>query len=100
MQYGARNTGPAKSNFRKGATFRMDFALQHDRLGHPENSFWICVAQRYVQPWDTSNFSLYYWGRRVPVTAGGTAQRLVKEVRTTAKEFGAESQLRFDTVNK
>jgi hypothetical protein len=100
MQYGARNTGPAKSNFRKGATFRMDFALQPDRLGHPENSFWIAVIQRYVQPWDSGNFSLYYWGRRVTVTAGGAAHSLVKEVRTTAKEFGAESQLRFDTVDK
>lgn len=100
MQYGSRSTGPAKSNFRKGATFRMDFALQQDRLGHPENSFWITVSQRYVQPWDSENFSLYYWGRRVTVTAGGAAHRLVKEVRTTAKEFGAESQLRFDVGDK
>jgi len=100
MQYGARNTGPAKSNFRKGATFRMDFALQKDRLGHPENSYWIAVSQRYMQPWDTANYSLYYWGRRVTVTAGSAAYRLIKEVHTTAKEFGAESQLRFDTVDK
>ena len=100
MQYGSRATSPAKSSFRKGAAFRMDFALQPDRLGHPENSFWICVGQRYVQPWDTGNLSLYYWGRRMTVNAGSAAHRLIKEVHTTAKEFGAESQLRFDTVDK
>jgi hypothetical protein len=97
MQYGSRNRAPAKSNFRKGATFRMEFALQHDKFGRPENSFWICVAQRYVQPWNTDYSSLYYWGRQTPVTAGESAHRLIKEVRTTAKEFGGESQLRFDT---
>ncbi len=99
-QYGSRNRAPVKSSFRKGAAFRMEFALQHDKFGHPENSFWICVAQRYVQPWNTDDSSLYYWGGRVPVTAGEAAHRLIKEVRTTAKEFGGESQLRFDTVDK
>jgi hypothetical protein len=58
------------------------------------------VSQRYLQPWDSDNFSLFYWEHRVTVTAGGDARRLIKEVRTTAKEFGAESQLRFDTVDK
>jgi hypothetical protein len=58
------------------------------------------VAQRYVQPWDSDSLTLYYWGRQTPVTAGDAAHRLIKEVRTSAKQFGAESQLRFDTVDK
>jgi hypothetical protein len=96
VQYDSGSRAPVKSSFRKGSTFQMDFALQHDKFGHPENSFWICAAQRYVQPWNTDDSSLYYWGRRVPVRAGQAAHRLIKEIRTTAKEFGGESQLRFD----
>ena len=93
LQYGAHGNGPAKSNFRKGTTFRMRFELQNDRFGHPENSFWIAVDQHYEQPWDADSVLLYYWGRQIPVTAGPAAHHLIKDVRTTAREFGAESKL-------
>jgi len=75
MQYGSRRKEPVKSSFRRGATFQMEFVLQHDKFGRPENSFWICVAQRYVQPWNGDHSWLYYWGRQVPVTAGEPAHR-------------------------
>lgn len=97
LQYGARNSGPVKSNFRKGATFRIQFALQKDKFGHPEHSFWIAVDQHYVQPWNSESVLLYYWGRQVQVAAGDAAHHLIKDVKTTAKEFGGESTLRFDT---
>jgi hypothetical protein len=38
---------------------------------------------------------LYYWGRQVLVSRN-TGHRLVKDIKTTAQEFGAGSQLRFD----
>ena len=93
LQYGARGSGPAKSNFRKGSTFRMRFEKQPDKFGNPENSFWIAVDQHYEQPWDSDSVLLYYWGRQMPVTAGSAAHHLIKDVHTTAREFGTESRL-------
>jgi hypothetical protein len=83
------------SQFRKGATFRVTYALQKDKFDNPANSYWISVAQHYSQPWNKEARLLYYWGRqfRVPRNDGA---RLVKEIKTTAQEFGAGSQLRFD----
>ena len=86
---------PMVSQFRKGATFRVVYALQEDKFGNPLNSFWISTEQHYVQPWKADSRVLYYWGRQVPVTRT-TGYRLVKDIRTTAREFGAGSVLRFD----
>jgi hypothetical protein len=86
---------PMVSQFRKGAAFRVAYALQTDKFDNPANSFWISTEQHYEQPWNSDARVLYYWGRQVPVTHS-TGQRLVKDIRTTAKEFGAGSQLRFD----
>ena len=86
---------PMVSQFRKGATFRVTYALQKDKFDNPENSYWISVTQHYSQPWNKDARLLYYWGRqfRVPPT---NASRLLKDIKTTAQEFGAGSQLRFD----
>ena len=83
------------SQFRKGAAFRVAYALQKDKFDNPANSFWISTEQHYEQPWNSDARVLYYWGRQVPVTRS-TGHRLVKDIKTTAKEFGAGSQLRFD----
>ncbi|MEO8595171.1 MAG: hypothetical protein ABI759_17760 [Candidatus Solibacter sp.] len=93
--YGRATREPMVNQFRKGATFRLVYALQSDKFGNLANSFWISTEQRYVQPWDPDARLINYWGRQVRVksTAG---RRLVKEVATTAQEFGAGSLLRFD----
>ncbi len=86
---------PMISQFRKGVTFSVEYTLQKDRFDNPANSFWISSAQRYAQPWNSDARVLYYWGRQLPVipTRG---HQLVKVIQTTAQEFGAGSQLRFD----
>jgi hypothetical protein len=86
---------PMVSQFRKGATFRVTYALQKDKFDNPENSYWISVTQHYSQPWNKEARLLYYWGRqfRVPPNNGS---HMVKDIKTTAQEFGAGSQLRFD----
>jgi hypothetical protein len=86
---------PMVSQFRKGATFLVAYALQKDKFDNPANSFWISSEQHYSQPWDADARVLYYWGRQVPVIRT-TGHRLVKDIKTTAKEFGAGSLLRFD----
>jgi hypothetical protein len=86
---------PMVSQFRKGAAFRVAYALQKDKFDNAANSFWISTEQHYEQPWNSDSRVLYYWGRQVPVTRS-TGHRLIKDIRTTAKEFGAGSQLRLD----
>ena len=86
---------PMVSQFRKGAAFRVTYALQKDKFDNAANSFWISTEQHYEQPWNSDARVLYYWGRQVPVKRS-TGHRLVKDIKTTAKEFGAGSQLRFD----
>jgi hypothetical protein len=99
VQYDSMHrTGPLQSNFRKGATFRMEFAFQKDKFQTPANSYWICVEQHYSQPWLSNAETLYYWGRQVRVATAGKGHRLEKDVRTTAQEFGVDSQPHFDTV--
>ena len=86
---------PMVGQFRKGASFRVVYALQKDKFDNPANSFWISTEQHYVQPWNSDARVLYYWGRQVPVNRT-SGHRLVKDIQTTAQEFGAGSLLRFD----
>jgi hypothetical protein len=92
---GSVNREPMTSQFRKGATFRVTYALQRDKFENPANSYWISVAQHYDQPWNKQATLLYYWGRQFRVPRND-ASRLVKDITTTAQEFGAGSTLRFD----
>jgi hypothetical protein len=94
--YAAVRAAPANSTFRKSARFRMEYALQKDKFQNPANSFWICAHQEFDQPWNRSAEYLYYWGRQLMVRNPGEGHRLIKETQTTAREFGAETQLRFD----
>ena len=85
---------PMSGNFRKGASFRVVYALQKDRFDNPANSFWITTEQHYDQPLSEDAAVVYYWGRQFPIrTTSG--HRLIKDVATTAQEFGAGSQLTF-----
>ena len=95
VHYETVSREPMISQFRKGVTFSVDYSLQKDKFDNPANSFWISSAQRYVQPWSSDARVLYYWGRQLPVIPTNGHQ-LVKEIQTTAQEFGAGSQLRFD----
>src|ERR1700722_2095191 len=71
VQYGRSVTAPMRAIFRKGASFRMCLKLQRDKSGNAANSFWICTSQHYLMPWDADNGVIVYWGRQVPVKAGG-----------------------------
>jgi hypothetical protein len=95
-QYGTVQAGPARSTFRKSATFRMEFVLQKDKFQNPVNNFWICASQEFDQPWDSDAHFLYYWGRQLAVRNPPAGHRFIKEIKTTAREFGVETQLRFD----
>ena len=95
VHYERWTTQPLVSQFRKGATFRVLYALQKDKFDNPANSFWISSEQHYVQPWASDVRVLYYWGRQVSVNRT-SGHHLVKDMKTTAQEFGAGSQLRFD----
>jgi hypothetical protein len=95
-QYAAVPAGPATSIFRKSARFRLEFALQKDKFQNPANSAWFCTRQEFDQPWNSGAQYLYYWGRQLAVRNPWAGHRIVKEVQTTAREFGAETQLRFD----
>jgi hypothetical protein len=94
--YQAVQAGPDSSTFRKSARFRMEFVLQQDKFQNPANSFWICARQEFDQPWNADAHYLYYWGRQLVVRNPGAGHRLVKVIQTTAREFGTETQLRFD----
>jgi len=98
VQYGKPTSTPMRAIFRKGASFRMEFKLQQDKFGKTANSFWICTNQHYLMPWDAENGLLVYWGRQVPVKAGG--HQLVKDIETKAREFGAGSAVRYDDVGQ
>ena len=93
VHYETRDRGLMSSNFRKGSIFRVEYGLQKDKFANPANSFWIATSQYYSQPWNSDNSVLTYWGRQFAVRSPG--HRLVKEVKTTAQEFGAGSELLF-----
>ena len=95
VHYETVSREPMISQFRKGVTFFVEYSLQKDRFDNPTNSFWISAKQRYVQPWNSDARVLYYWGRQLPVIPN-RGHTLVKEIETTAQEFGAGSQMRFD----
>lgn len=92
-QYERLTRAPMTSNFRKGSTFWVEWALQKDKTGDAERSFWIVAAQHYSQSWVSGSRVLYYWGRQVAVAQQG--HRLVKDVKTTAQEFAVGSELVF-----
>jgi len=94
IHYSSYDRRPMISQFKKGATFRIVYHRQDDKFGNPANSYWISTEQHYVQPWNSESRLLFYWGRQVAVR-NTTGRRMVKDVKTTAQEFGAGSSLIF-----
>jgi len=95
VHYASYDRRPMINQFRKGAAFRIVYQRQEDKFGNPANSYWISTLQHYVQPWDTDSRILFYWGRQISVR-NTSGRHMVKDVKTTAQEFGAGSQLLFD----
>jgi hypothetical protein len=89
---------PVRAIFRKGASFRIEFKLQQAKAGSNANSYWVCASQHYLMPWDAENGSLVYWGRQVPVKAGG--RQLVKDIEVKAREFQPGSEAGADTLGQ
>ncbi len=94
VHYESYDRRPMVSQFRKGATFSIVYQRQEDKFGNPANSYWISTVQHYVQPWDSRSRLLFYWGRQISVR-NTTGHHMVKDVKTTAQEFGAGSHLLF-----
>ncbi|MDR3700508.1 MAG: hypothetical protein P4L56_12770 [Candidatus Sulfopaludibacter sp.] len=81
----------------KGTSFRLEFALQPDKYGHPANSYWISTGQHWNRPF-TEAAGVVYNNRRFEVNLKNASW--VTDSRTTAQEFGVQSLTRFDTVPK
>ena len=96
VHYETMTRQPMISQFRKGVTFSVEYALQKDKFDNPANAFWISSRQHYVQPWNPLARVIYYWGRQLAVAPRDKGHALVKDTQTSAQEFGAGSQLRFD----
>ncbi|HLJ50197.1 MAG TPA: hypothetical protein VKU01_29490 [Bryobacteraceae bacterium] len=91
-RYEHRPIAVAHSTFRKGSVFRVAYELQPDRFPSGGHSFWIRVREHYDSPREGGG-SWFIWGRHVPLIAIAAGQRLVKDMRTTAQEFGANSKV-------
>ena len=94
IHYTSYDRRPMISQFRKGATFLIEYQRQQDKFGNPANSYWISTVQHYVLPWSSDSRVLFYWGRQIAVR-NTTGRHLVKDVQTTAKEFGVGSEVIF-----
>ncbi|HUA59889.1 MAG TPA: hypothetical protein VML19_14110 [Verrucomicrobiae bacterium] len=92
LHYGREDVINTRLSFQKGAKFYMTFELQPDRFQNPQRSFWIRVSEHYEMPLVARTGAMVVWGRRFPMTIG--LQRVVKDVRTVAREFGTETTIR------
>ena len=87
--------GPLRQMLRKGTTFSLDYALQKDKFGNASRSYWIAAEQHWSRPFRNDAQGLVYMNRRFTIDPAPD-RRLLEDVRTTAREFGAESSTRFD----
>jgi len=100
LHYGEESLkGPIARALFKGTTFRMEFALQPDKYGNAANSYWISTIQFWSAPFSHAG-GIVCFNRRFALTPVMKSGFVVKEMRTNAQEFGAESLTRFDTVPK
>ena len=101
LRYGEEpRLGAARRLLRKGTSFRLDYALEADKFGHPENTFWISVAQHWSRPFLDHSGAVIFWNRRFDLDPNISGRRMILDTRTIAREFGADSQMRLDTVPK
>jgi hypothetical protein len=81
----------------KGTSFRMEFALQPDKYGKPENSYWISTVQHWNRPFNHVA-GIIYFNRRFEVNLKDAAW--VTDSRTAAQEFGVQTNTHFDIIPK
>lgn len=93
LYYGEAEAVSTRNSFQKGAVFHVKYELQPDRFQTPGHSFWIRAFEHYDMALPAPRGNMVYWGRSVPMTAAGL-QRIVKESRTTAQEFGTQSTVK------
>jgi hypothetical protein len=92
-------TKPIPRALFKGTTFRMEFSLQQDRYGNPANSYWISTEQHWYGPIARAA-AVILDNRRFVLTPSLKSGFLVKDLQTTAQEFGVQSSTRFDSIPK
>ncbi len=98
LHYGEQSlTRPIPRALSKGTTFRIEFVLHPDRYGNASNSYWISTEQHWNAPISSAG-GIVCFNRRFALTPVVKNGFLVREMRTTAQEFGAQSHL--DTVPK
>ena len=101
LRYGEEpRDAPARRLLRKGTSFRLSFALQADKFRRPENGFWICEAQHWSRPFLDHSGAVIFWNRRFDLDPNIPGRRMILDTKTIAREFGTDSQMRFDTVPK
>jgi len=66
--------GRVLSNFRKGASFRLEYSLLDDKFHDAKNRLWICALQHYSLPFSAKSILLcstgavsFEWERIQPV---------------------------------
>ena len=88
---------PSRRGLFKGTSFRMEYALQPDKYGKPENSYWISTEQHWDRPFSFI-VGIIYFNRRFEVNQKSAAW--VTDSRTVAQEFGVQTNTHFDTIPK
>jgi hypothetical protein len=91
---------PLHRMLRKGTTFRLEYALQPDRFGNHSNSYWISVEQHWSRPFQPNVNGLVYSNRMFNLDRTIPGPRLIQDSRTTAREFGAVSEIRVEGTAK
>jgi hypothetical protein len=100
LHYGEEPLGrPIPRAMFKGTTFRMEFSQQQDRYGNPANSYWISTAQHWFSPVGRAANVIFH-NRKFALTPMLKSGFLVKDLQTTAQEFGVQSSTRFDSIPK
>jgi hypothetical protein len=93
-------TGRSRRMLHKGTMFRVDYEFQQDKFGKPENSYWIATAQQWSRPLVNGASFMVYFNRSFRLEPKVKDRAVLQISKTTAKEFGVESQTRFDTIAK
>ncbi len=87
--------GPYRRMLNQGSTFRIDYALQRDKFGHPEHDYWIETDQHWSKPFRSGASGFVFWSRRFELPQGFENRSLVLDSHTVAQEFGSTSELKF-----
>ena len=92
--------GRLRRMLHKGTSFRIEFEMQPDKFGKPENSYWICTAQQWSKPLVNGASKLIFSNRSFRLEPKVKDRVVLTTSKTVAREFGVESQIRVDTIAK